>query len=100
MKIARDITSDKVREMCIRHDYYTCGDCDEYSIMLANVNFVDPDDVDSMATIAKDIFDHSDVKQFCEDYVCSRGDVYAHIMYNLYNECTETTIEWVVGEIL
>ena len=101
MKIYRTITSDRVREMCIRYDYYTCGDCDEYSLMLAEVDTInEPDLVDEfMLPIARNILEHSDVERLECEYGCSRAELLVDVVYKLYNECTETVVEWTVGEV-
>ena len=50
------LTADSVREVCIRHQYYTKGDCLAYESMFEMCGYVTPD---SLENIAKDIKEHS-----------------------------------------
>lgn len=45
-----------VREVCIRHQYYTRGNCEEYDNMFQHCGYVT---ADSLEVIARDIKDHS-----------------------------------------
>ena len=53
------LTADEVREVCIRHQYYTKGTCQEYENLFEMCGYVTPD---SLENIAKDIKDHSDTE--------------------------------------
>ena len=48
-----------VRDMCIKHDFYTCGDNDEYFNMLELTRKLKPTKT-ALYTVAKDIVDHSE----------------------------------------
>lgn len=93
MRAVRRISRDQVREMCIRHDYYTNGNNADYTNMLNCVEDAKADDLDFMVAIAEDIYDHSDVNHFLALYGCSSDDFKDSILFNLYNECCTTIIE-------
>ena len=49
-----------VRNMCIRENFYTCGNCEEYNKMLDYVfNHKNPELTD-IYNVAKDILEHTD----------------------------------------
>lgn len=48
-----------VREVCIRHQYYTRGDCEDYQNMFEHCGYVN---ADTLEVIAKDIKDHSNTE--------------------------------------
>ena len=50
------LTVEDVREVCIRHRYYTRGDCWAYQNMFDHCGYVN---ADTSEGIAKDIQDHS-----------------------------------------
>lgn len=93
MKVVRYLESGEVREMCIRYQYYTCGDYKDYEWMLNACDRCDAENVDEVKLIAFDIYYHSTLR---EDDEYSLEDKIAGIMYGLYNECMETLIE--IGE--
>lgn len=73
---------DRVRNFCIEHDYYTCGDNDSYSKMLWYVEEHSKNPtIDDLYTVAMDIMKHSDL-----------GDSYeiTTMLYYLQNECIKT----------
>lgn len=49
----------EVRQLCIKHDWYTCGDCSDYNNMLL---FVSDNEAttENIARVARDIYEHSD----------------------------------------
>lgn len=53
------LTVEDVREVCIRHQYYTRGDCEAYQNMFECCGYVN---ADSLEEIAKDIKDHSNTE--------------------------------------
>ena len=54
-------SSDDVRSMCIRHDFYTCGDCEEYDMMLHYVQMLPDGPTErNLYLVALDIWNHSD----------------------------------------
>ena len=69
---------------CIKHDFYTCGDDDDYSAMLDQVRDLRPTTA-NIYLIAKDIFDHSDTEEKWEDLTVE------FVMYVLSNEAVITT---------
>lgn len=91
-KAQRNIDASKVREMCIRHQYYTCGDNAAYTKMLQNVGLTDADNMEQMQEIADDIYFHSDTDRIMSEYGCDEAEVMDSILYNLYNECCTTFI--------
>lgn len=54
---------ESVRQMCIRHGYYTQGNSADYQQMLNNVELSTPT-YEKLYEVAQDIFDHSD-KEIC-----------------------------------
>ena len=63
----RTIYADKVRALCIKQNYYTCGTVREYGDML---DFVDNEKADEfiILTAARDILKHSDTKALMSMY--------------------------------
>ena len=53
------LTVEDVREVCIHHQYYTKGTCQEYENLFEMCGYVTPD---SLENIAKDIKDHSNTE--------------------------------------
>lgn len=53
------LTVEDVREVCIRHRYYTRGDCWAYQNMFDHCGYVS---ADTLEVIAKDIKDHSNTE--------------------------------------
>ena len=53
------LTVEDVREVCIRHQYYTRGDCEAYQNMVDHCGYVN---ADTLEVIAKDIKDHSNTE--------------------------------------
>ncbi len=68
----------RVREMCIRENFYTCGDCDEYDAMLTKVRENAPTD-EMIYEIAKDINDHT------------KGQTVTNIMFIIANDVVKTS---------
>lgn len=56
----RKISMDKVRELCIKYDFYTCGDCLEYDNLLWNLVGYHKLTTNRAIKIATDIKNHSD----------------------------------------
>lgn len=90
--VKRVIDRSKVREMCIRHDYYTCGNCEEYEAMLNYVDEIDADNIHEMKVVAENIFCHCAVDKFLSEYNCSEDEFKDNILWCLYNECCTTRI--------
>ena len=98
MLIEKRITSGvAVRELCIKHNYYTRGDIMRYSRLLAFA-----DDCGAAGTtavdieaIAYDIFEHSDVDSICEEYGATPAEALCNIAYNLCREAIYSVFEEV-----
>ena len=71
-----------IRNMCIRHELYTRGDCEEYNDMFDMVHDSEPV-TKSMYKVAKNIYDHSEHSDFGV----------ADIMYWIEKEVVITTFE-------
>lgn len=99
IRVRRWLDSSKVREMCIRYNYYTSGDCRAYERMLANARDIDPDtDIEGYKQIAIDIVDHtSRLSEDCEGYTFK--DCVEGIMYGLLSECTDMYVEMDGNEV-
>ena len=97
IRVRRWLDSSKVREMCIRYDYYTCGDCRAYERMLANARDIDPDtDIEGYKQIAIDIHDHSTM-QYDDEWPTK--DKIEGIIFGLLTECTDMYVEIDEGEV-
>lgn len=99
IRVRRWLDSSKVREMCIRYDYYTCGDCESYERMLRNADNIETEtEMQEVKQIAIDIFDHSALsKRGCDNYTAK--DCIEGIMYGLLSECTELYVEMDDDEV-
>ena len=85
IKTSRAWDSDDVRRMCIKHDFYTCGDNEEYSAMLRYVDEHEPT-TENLYIIAVDIYEHSALDDFGQ-----YGDsVISSIMFDLEREAVRT----------
>lgn len=93
MKEVRRIQIDRVRNMCIRNDYYTSGTCEEYGAMFEMCKVENPT-TDDFERIARDIFNHSDKEKLLERVgMQSRSFIRECIMFELINDCTIVHIE-------
>ena len=77
--ISKRLSKEDVREVCIRHDYYTAGDCEEYTNMfnmLDKESHASKSNINSLRLekIATDIKEHSvtddSVEDIMENLVC------------------------------
>ena len=93
MKVYRFLVSHRVREMCVKYGYYTCGDNDSYSAMLNRCKVVSVDVISDALSIAKDIYNHSNIEKFMREYGCDDRSVLETIVFNLYNDCCITFVE-------
>jgi len=96
MTVKKWISRDKVREMCIRYNYYTRGDCRAYDVMLATAKNLDPEDYVGLLTVANDIYNHSSIQ---DDAEYSRKDMIEGLVYGLLTECVEMYVEVEEGEV-
>lgn len=89
MMVIRKIESDKVRNMCIKNNYYTCGDCTAYDRMFHRIRIFNERDYSdfNVSIIAKDILEHSDAETICEKYGISTTELYESILFELLNNC-------------
>lgn len=58
-KLVNYFDMEDVRAMCIKYDFYTCGDCEAYDHMLSDLCRGDMTS-DRIIEIAEDIVEHSD----------------------------------------
>lgn len=80
--LKRKIFRDELRALCIRKDWYTRGNIKQYDNlfeMITDKNITD----NLLLKVANDIFEHSDIERFMNEYSCSDTDVYANIVYEL-----------------
>lgn len=80
----RHWSSSRVRDFCVSHNWYTCGDCQEYTELLNFVSNNDPSP-DNLYTVARDIYTHSDFQE--EEFPLET------MMYLLTRDCVSFTYE-------
>lgn len=76
----RTWSAESVRTTCIRHNFYTAGDCEDYEHMLNWVGRLYPN-TENLYLIAQDIQKHSD------------DQTITNIMFCLEQEAVTTTFE-------
>lgn len=69
-KVVRKLTMASLRSLCVEKEWYTSGDNDEYSDMLAMAKKEDITS-DDIVEIATDIIEHSDLSLDDFTYVCN-----------------------------
>lgn len=77
--------SDSVRNMCIKHNFYTHGSIGDYSKMLNYVDMKKPTTT-TIYIVAKDIVSHSDM----DAYNQTDAENIESVMFELYRECINT----------
>lgn len=86
MKEIRRISATKVRQTCIRYDWFTCGDINDYNALFLYVFGISREgrnvDTERLAFIAKKIKDNSDTEYNIPE-----------IMFVLNAECCTTCFE-------
>lgn len=82
ISLSKRIFRDELRRLCINKDWYTCGDIKGYD-NLFNMLHEDMDDTEIIG-ICIDIYDHSDVEQFAQEYDVSYEEVFDNIVYEVY----------------
>lgn len=92
MREVRRIETIKVRNMCVKNDYYTRGTCEEYENMF-NMCRVENATTDIIEGIAYDILVHSDIHDLKEKFGCLTCELVSNIMFELINDCTVTCTE-------
>ena len=83
----RILDSAKLRSLCIKHDWFTCGDNEEYATMFAKLH----DDMgcpenmttEKLAEIATDIMEHSEISDYTITSVMCE---LAHACYTYFDE--------------
>ena len=90
IKVTRWLDSNKIRQMCIRYRYYTCGDCASYDKMLDRAVGLDADDLEAVLTIAEDIYEHSTVK---DDVEYPKRDCLEGLVNMLLSECVDMFVD-------
>lgn len=82
-KVTTMMSAEDVRILCIQKQYYTNGDTEAYNALLDFVrvrdNFTDED----LLTIANDIYTHSNINRFKDEYGCSDEDVFSAIFFEV-----------------
>ena len=94
VKTERWLDSSKVREMCIRYQYYTHGDCEAYDKMLRFADNLNVENLEGVKEVAIDIYHHSSLRDMDD---CTPTEFVEGLMYGLLTECTEMYVE-IVGE--
>ena len=81
------IYSDDIRALCIRNQYYTCGDTRAYEELLNHVSSLEdiPSDdlTNEILAIAINIYEHSDVEEQVNRYGVSKEDVLNSIFFEV-----------------
>lgn len=94
MKEIRKISSDKVRHLCIKDDYYTRGSNKEYTNLLCNLcDGTKKVTLSRLQKIAEDILQHSDWEEKAHSYGYDYEELLKAVMTNLINECCYSFIE-------
>lgn len=64
----RILAANKLRSICIKNDWYTCGDCEEYAALFAKLHDANgcPENMttEKLAEIAADIMAHSEISDY------------------------------------
>lgn len=84
----RRLSSSDLRALCIKEDWYTGGDCEEYDNLL-NMTKKENITTDDIVEIATDIIGHSDVaiEKYVRYYGMSMSEVYTHVMFLIAEKC-------------
>lgn len=90
IKLRKQIFRDELRCLCIRKDWYTCGDIKSYDNMFNRLskNMAD----NEILEVAKDIYDNTDIFKIQCEYGASEDDVFDNIVYELF-EIVHTFVE-------
>lgn len=69
----RILSTAKLRRLCIQHNWYTCGDNEDYSAMFDKLHDEEGNLVhmttDKLADIATDIYLHSEITDYTVDAI-------------------------------
>lgn len=88
VKETRSWDSCRVRNMCIKNNYYTRGDCEAYGKMLEFVDKNRPT-TSTIYDVACDIVKHSDL----DKYNCDEKELIQAVMYDLANTVVKSHFE-------
>lgn len=87
------IFSDKVRSLCIKDNYYTMGNNEQYENLLFNLCDESKSiTLKQIEKIADDILQHSDWEKKAKSYGCDYDFLKICLMENLINECCYTFV--------
>lgn len=88
IKVTNAWDSCRVRNLCIKNNYYTRGDCDAYGKMLEFVDANKPTP-NNIYKVADDIVRHSEM----EKYNCEEKELIQAVMYDLANTVVKSHFE-------
>lgn len=92
MKEVRRIRTEAVRSLCIEHDYYTAGTCEEYTAMFDLCRTENPTTQD-FEEIALNIYSHSNTRKMKQSTGLDAKELIKCIVFELINDCTTVYIE-------
>lgn len=95
----RILSAEDVRNVCIKHNYYTRGDVKAYEKMLDR--FIGHDKIVSDAlliTTAEDIYQHTDIPRMCKEYGCDEEECLREILFELMYASSELIDQFEVEE--
>lgn len=87
VNVKRTTYADNVRQMCIRGQFYTQGDCEDYEHMLSKVTRAEEFTDELLIETAIDIFNHSDIDRLMDECGADEHEVLDGIVHNLLNDC-------------
>lgn len=90
LTLRRQIFRDELRILCINKEWYTLGNIKQYDNLFDKLSR-DMDDVEIVG-VCIDIYDHTDVEQFAQEYGVSYEEVFDNIVYEVY-ELVHTFVE-------
>lgn len=82
IRLRKQIFRDELRTLCIRKDWYTCGDVTSYDNMFDRLSR-DMHDIDILE-VAKDIYDHTNITRLEYEYGVSQDEVFDNIVYEVF----------------
>ena len=85
------VNEDDVRVLCIRKNWYTCGNNADYENMFKMCHNANTDE--DVYKIAEDILNHSNVKKISEKYGISEKGLFEHIIFELFANCISTLVK-------
>ena len=83
VKVVRYLSASNVRQVCIDHNYYTCGDCDAYQKLLNNVMMLDGVTDEDLLKITENIYNHSNIDKMMMEYGVDNAGIFQSIFYNI-----------------